>query len=79
MERDTGIGPASYPWEGYVLVTVLRSNLSGLDDYIKQYLQERPDLSIGTQLKIILRELIDDDLILQLDNLKSYLEIASFQ
>lgn len=60
------------------LVTVLSSNLFGLDDYIKEYLESHPNLPIGTQLKIILRELITDDLILQLKALKVYLDIPSF-
>jgi len=62
-------------WE---LVTVISSNLFGLDDYIKEYLESCPNLSIGTQLKIILRELITDDLILQLNELMNHMGIITF-
>lgn len=59
-------------------VTIHCSNLFGLDDYIKQYLLEHPDITFGTQLKIILKKLITDDLILQINALKKYLNINSF-
>ncbi len=62
-------------WE---LVTVLSSNLFSLDDYIKEYLESHPNLPIGTQLKIILRELITDALSLQLNELMSHMGIVSF-
>lgn len=58
--------------------TVISSNLFGLDDYIKEYLKSHPNLPIGTQLKIILRDLITDDLILQLNELMGHMGIVSF-
>lgn len=60
-------------------MTVLSSNLFGLDDYIKEYLESHPNLPIGTQLKIIIRELITDDLVLQLNVLKDHLQIKDFR
>ena len=67
---------------GYVYnierVTVLSSNLFSLDDYIKEYLESHPELSIGTQLKIILRELLTHDIIVQLREFMSYMGIVSF-
>jgi hypothetical protein len=55
------------------LVTVTSSDLFGQDDYIKKYL-ESPDLPFITVIKIGLRYYILGDLILQLDELKNYLE-----
>jgi hypothetical protein len=51
----------------------------GLDDYIKEYLQEHPELSIGTQLKIILQELLTRDVIVQLKEFMSHMVIVSFK
>ncbi len=56
------------------LVTVISSNLFSLDEYIKIYLLEHPELSLGSQLYIILRELITSDLILQLTEFKNHLK-----
>ena len=60
------------------LETVLRSNLFSLDDYIKEYLESHPELPIGTQLKIILRELLTHDIIVQLKKFMSHMGIVSF-
>jgi len=60
---------------------LLRSSklcLFGLDDYIKEYLQTHPELSFGSQLYIILRELITSDLILQLKEFMIHTGILSF-
>lgn len=58
--------------------TVLSSNLFGLDDYIKEYLKDHPELPFGSQLYIILRELITSDIIVQLNELKNHLSIVTF-
>jgi len=60
------------------LVTVLCSNLFEHDDYIKGYLESHPKMPIGTQLKIILRELLTYDIIVQLKEFMSYTGIISF-
>jgi hypothetical protein len=60
------------------LGTVLSSNLFGLDGYIKKYLQTHPELSFGSQLYIVLRELITSDLILQLKEFMSHMDIITF-
>jgi hypothetical protein len=49
-----------------------------LDDYIKEYLKTHPELSVGAQLKIILRELLTHDIIVQLQKLMNYMDIISF-
>ena len=54
-------------------VTVIGSDLFGQEDYIKRYL-EGSDLPFITVIKIGLRYYILGDLILQLDELKNYLE-----
>lgn len=59
-------------------VTILTSNLFSLDDYIKEYLESHPKLPIGTQLKIILRELLTHDIIVQLQEFMSHMGIVSF-
>lgn len=59
------------------LETVLSSNLFGLDDYIKEYLESRSELPIGTQLKIILRELLTHDIIVQLKEFNLHLGIKN--
>jgi len=59
-------------------VTIHCSNLFSLDDYIKEYLQSHPELPIGTQLKIILRELLTHDIIVQLKEFMGYMGIVSF-
>jgi len=56
------------------LVTVLRSNLFSLDDYIKTYLLEHPDISFSTAIKIILRYYTTPELILQLTEFKNHLK-----
>ena len=60
------------------LETVLRSNLFSQDDYIKRYL-EGPELPFITVIKIGLRYYILGDLILQLQTLKEYLGVQSFE
>jgi hypothetical protein len=60
------------------LVTVPGSNPFSLDDYIKEYLESHPELSIGSQLYIVLRELIASDLILQLKEFMSHMGIITF-
>jgi len=59
-------------------VTIRCSNLFSLDDYIKEYLINNPELPIGTQLKIILRELLTHDIIVQLQEFMSRMGIISF-
>ena len=62
----------------YELVTVTGSNLFGLDDYIKEYLESHPELPIDAQLKIILRELLTRDIIVQLREFMVHMGIVSF-
>ena len=71
-ERETVIG--SNP-----STSLMVFDLFSLDKYIKEYLASYPELSIGVQLKIILRELLTRDLILQLREFMSYLGITSFK
>jgi len=59
-------------------VTMRCSNLFSLDDYIKEYLESHPELSIDTQLKIILRELLTRNIIVQLQEFMSHVGIVSF-
>ena len=59
-------------------VTIRCSNLFSLDDYIKEYLEGHPELPIGAQLKIILRELLTRDIIVQLKEFMSYMGVVSF-
>lgn len=59
-------------------VTVIGSNLSVHDEYIKSYLQA-PEIPLTTKIKIGLRYYITADLILQPDGLKNYLEMDSFK
>lgn len=63
--------------EDFELVTVIGSDLFGQDDYIKRYLKD-PDLPFITIIKIGLRYYVTADLILQLDELKTHLNIPSF-
>jgi len=60
------------------LVTVIGSNHFGLDEYIKQYLLQ-PDLSFISFIKIGLRYYITPELIVQLNGLKEYLNIPSYE
>lgn len=50
------------------------SNLFGLDDYIRTYLLEHPDLSSSTAIKIVLRYYTTPELILQLTEFKNHLK-----
>jgi hypothetical protein len=56
------------------LVTVIGSDLFGLDDYIKSYILEHSDMSFATAMKIILRYYVTADVILQLNVFQDYLE-----
>lgn len=60
------------------LVTVISSNYFGLDEYIKQYLLQ-PDLPYISFIKIGLRYYITPELIVQLNGLKEYLNIPSYE
>lgn len=60
------------------LVTVLSSNLFGLDDYIRTYLLEHPDISFSTAIKIILRYYTTTELIVQLVDFKNHLKSVDF-
>lgn len=60
------------------LVTVIGSDLFDLDDYIKQYLLQ-PDLPFISFIKIGLRYYITPELIVQLNGLKEYLNIPSYE
>lgn len=60
------------------LVTVLSSNLFDLDEYIRIYLLEHPDISFGTAIKIILRYYTTPELILQLTEFKNHLKTVNF-
>ena len=62
----------------YELDTVISSNLFGLDEYIKQYLLQ-PDLPYISFIKIGLRYYITPELIVQLNELKEYLNIPSYE
>jgi len=59
------------------LVTVIGSNYFGLDEYIKQYLLQ-PNLPFISFIKIGLRYYTTPELILQLEELKNYLGITTF-
>jgi len=59
-------------------VTVIGSNHFGLDEYIKQYLLQ-PDLPFSSFIKIGLRYYITPELIVQLNGLKEYLNIPSYE
>ena len=60
------------------LVTVIGSNHFSLDEYIKQYLLQ-PDLPFISFIKIGLRYYITPELIVQLKELKEYLNIPSYE
>lgn len=60
------------------LVTVIGSNHFGLDEYIKQYLLQ-PDLPFISFIKMGLRYYISSELIVQLNELKVYLNIPSYE
>ncbi len=60
------------------LMTVINSNLFGLDDYIKEYLLSQPDMSFATAVKIILRYYTTSELILQLTEFKNHLKNVDF-
>ena len=60
------------------LGSVIGSDLFDLNDDIKQYLQD-PHMPLITAIKIGLRYYITTDLILQLQILKDYLKIESFE
>jgi len=62
----------------YELVTVIGSNHFGLDEYIKQYLLQ-PDLPFSSFIKIGLRYYITPELIVQLNGLKEYLNVPSYE
>lgn len=62
----------------YERVTINCSNPFGLDQYIKEYLESHPELPIDAQLKIILRELLTREIIVQLQELMSHMGIVSF-
>jgi hypothetical protein len=66
-------------------VTTLCSNLPASpaggfcpDDYVKEYLESHPELPIGAQIKIILRELLTRNIIVQLKEFMSHMGIVSF-
>jgi hypothetical protein len=59
-------------------VTIRCSNLFSLDDYIKVYLLEHPDISFSTFIKIVLRSSITPELILQLTSYKNHLKSVDF-
>jgi len=61
------------------LGTVLSSNLPSLDDHIKSYLLSQSDMTFSTAVKIILRSSITPELIVQLNGLKEYLNISSYE
>jgi len=63
------------------LVSVISSDLFDLDDYIKSYLLEHSEMSFATAVKIILRYYItaQPELIVQLNGLKEYLNIPSYE
>jgi len=58
-------------------VTVIGSNLFGLDEYIKQYLLQ-PDLPFSSFIKIGLRYYITPELIVQLTEFKNHLKSVDF-
>jgi len=59
-------------------VTVIGSNLFGLDDYIRTYPLEHPDITLSTAIKIILRYYTTPELILQLTEFKNHLKSVNF-
>jgi hypothetical protein len=63
---------------GLELVTVTGSNLFILDDDIRSYLLEHPDISFSTAIKFILRYYTTPELILELNQLKDRLSVKSF-
>jgi len=59
-------------------VTVIGSNYFGLDEYIKQYLLQ-PELLFSSFIKIGLQYYITPELIVQLNGLKEYLNVPSYE
>lgn len=54
------------------LVTIMCSNLFDLDDELKSFFKDHPDLSFSNALAIILRHYLSPNLILQLNDFKNY-------
>lgn len=60
------------------LVTVINSNLFNLDEYIRIYLLDHPDISFSIAIKITLRYYTTPELILQLTEFKNHLKSVDF-
>ncbi len=60
------------------LGSVIGSDLFEHDEYIKSYLQENPDLSLSSVIKIVFSYFITPRLISELEEFKTYLKAVNF-